>query len=216
MSIRQPLIIVVLLFVLFSCKEKGKNADKPAPVSKDTISPDSLKNPNADLAVNPYTSIDISPMDMSYYPVDYPKLKMANKDVPPPVARVIYSRPHLGGRKLFHDVLQYGENWRLGANEATEIDFYREVTIDNKKVKPGRYVLYCVLGADKWTMVLNSNIDSWGLKQDSTKDVFRFDMPVTHNNPELEFFTMVFEKTSTGADLVMAWDDVLARMPIGF
>jgi hypothetical protein len=213
-SIRQQSIIILFLFVLFSCKEKEKEAEKPASVKTDTTRHDSLAIGNG--MANPYTSIDISQMDMSYYPVDYPKLKMANKNIPPPVARVIYSRPHLGGRNLFHDVLQYGENWRLGANEATEIDFYREVTLGDKKIRPGRYVLYCVLGPDKWTMVLNSNIDSWGLKQDSTKDVHRFDVPVTHNNSELEYFTMVFEKTSTGADLIIAWDDVMARMPIKF
>ena len=83
---------------------------------------------------------DVSPMDMSYFPVNYPKLKMAKLVSQPPVMRLIYSRPHLQGRELFHDVLRYGEYWRLGANEATEIEFFRDVTIQNKRIHPGRYV----------------------------------------------------------------------------
>jgi hypothetical protein len=209
--IRQQLAILTLVFFLFSCKEKEKQTvvtNKPAKDSVTNVIPDST--------ANAYASIDISPMDISYYPVDYPKLKMANNTAQPPVARVIYSRPHLQGRELFHDVLKYGGRWRLGANESTEIDFFRDVTIQGKKIKAGRYILYCILDPAAWTIVVNSNIDSWGLKQDTTKDIQRFEVPVTHSNPQLEYFTMVFSKTNTGADLIMAWGDVVVKLPVDF
>jgi Protein of unknown function (DUF2911) len=209
--IRQQLAILTWVIFLFSCKEKEKQPDV-------TISPakDSVEKTKPDTASNPYVMVDISPMDMSYYPADYPKLKMARQTTQPPVARVIYSRPHLQGRELFHDVLKYGENWRLGANESTEIDFFRDVMIQGKKIKAGRYILYCILGPAAWTIVINSNIDTWGLQQDSAKDIQRFEIPVTHGNPSLEYLTMVFAKTATGADLIMAWDDVLAKLPVNF
>jgi hypothetical protein len=209
--IRQQLTIAVLVVLLFSCKEKEKQtvvANKPVKDSVTNVIPDST--------ANTYAAVDISPMDMSYYPADYPKLKMTTNITQPPVARVIYSRPHLQGRELFHDVLKYGEHWRLGANESTEIDFFRDVTIQGKKIKAGRYILYCILGPATWSIVVNSNIDSWGLQQDTTKDVQRFEIPVTHGNPQLEYFTMVFAKTNSGAELVMAWDDVVAKLPIDF
>jgi hypothetical protein len=131
---------------------------------------------------------------------------------------VIYSRPHLGGRHLFDNLLKYGEPWRLGANEATEIQFYRDVTILDKKIKAGRYVLYCIPEKENWTIVLNSHVDSWGLKQEMSKDVQRFKVPVQHDHggPSLEYFTIVFEKTAGGADLIMAWGDVVCRLPIQF
>ena len=77
-------------------------------------------------------------------------------------------------------------------------------------------MLYCVPYEDKWTIVFNSNIDSWGLKIDPSKDLSRFDVRITTNNPSLEYFTMVFEKTDRGADLLMGWDTILARLPIEF
>jgi len=141
---------------------------------------------------------------------------MANPAIGAPVARVIYSRPHLGGRTLFGGVLKYGETWRLGANEATEIQFYKDVKIQNRRIPAGRYTLYCVLAEDKWTIAINSAIDTWGLKQDSTRDVARFEIPVTTGNIKLEYFTIVFEKSDKGAELVFGWDDVIARLPIEF
>ena len=155
-------------------------------------------------------------MDMSYFPVDYPKLKMANANIPPPVIRLIYSRPHLQRRALFNGILKYDEPWRLGANEASEITFYKPVSIQGKKIPAGRYIIYGIPHADKWTIILNSNIDSWGLKQDSSKDVGRFEIPILTNDVTLEYFTMVFEKTDSGADLVIAWADIVARLPIRF
>ena len=87
------------------------------------------------------STLDSSPLDMSYYPVDYPVLKIQDKVNEPLIARVVYSRPQKRGRKLFGDLVAYGQVWRLGANEATEIEFFRDVRIDNKTVKKGRYTL---------------------------------------------------------------------------
>jgi hypothetical protein len=41
-------------------------------------------------------------------------------------------------------------------------------------------------------------------------------IPVNTIAGSIEYFTMVFEKTDTGADLLMAWDNAEARLPIGF
>src|SRR6202012_1966682 len=75
------------------------------------------------------STLDNSPLDMTYYPADYPVLKIQDKVTEPLIARVVYSRPQKRGRKLFGDLIQYGEIWRLGANEATEIEFFQDVKI---------------------------------------------------------------------------------------
>ena len=63
--------------------------------------------------------LDKSPMDMSYYPVDYPILKIQYKSDAPLVARVIYGRPQKNDRNIFGDLVPYDMVWRMGANEAT-------------------------------------------------------------------------------------------------
>ncbi len=211
MRISVLLLWVCLLFL--SCASKKENNNT---IAKESIKKDSATTVKPEKSVNPYTQVDVSPMDICYYPVDYPKLKISKAVTTPPLARVVYSRPHLQGRKLFHDVLKYGEPWRLGANEATELDLYADASIQGKKIKAGRYILYCIPGQNEWTIVLNSNIDSWGLQQDASKDIFRFIVPVRQTNSSLEFFTMLFQQTPAGADLLMAWDNVEAKLPLTF
>ena len=211
-KLKQHLALFVFLVLVIACKQKQKEE----PVEQKVKAPDTLINQQPEIAANTYASVDVSPMDMSYFPVDYPKIKMANANVPPPVIRLIYSRPQLQRRALFNGILKYDEPWRLGANEASEITFYKNVTIQGKKIKAGRYIIYGIPHHDKWTIILNSNIDTWGLKQDTTKDMVRFEIPISTNGTSLEYFTMVFEKTDTGANLVIAWSDIVAKLPIDF
>jgi hypothetical protein len=206
-------ILCCSLFLL-SCSNGNDETNKTpvAAESKDSTPPNRPDRPSP----NPYTGVDVSPMDMAYYPIDYPKLKMAHELTTPPMARVIYSRPHLQGRHIFHEVLKYDEPWRLGANEATELALYKDVTIQDKKIKAGRYTLYCIPHPDNWTIAINNNIDTWGLEPDSTKDVARFVVPVVKTQNSLEYFTMIFEKKENEALLLMAWDDVEVRLPFRF
>ncbi|MET0394671.1 MAG: DUF2911 domain-containing protein [Chitinophagaceae bacterium] len=210
MQIHKPLLPLLALLLAFGCRENKAPVSGTPALRPDTM----MAQPSA--AANSYPNVDISPMDMSYFPVDYTKLRMADSIVEPPVARVIYSRPHLQRRHLFRDLLRYDEPWRLGANESTEIDLYRPVTIQGQKITPGRYILYCIPHTDSWTIVFNSNIDTWGLRQDTAKDMYRFRVPITTDNPSQEYFTMVFEKTAGGADLVIAWDNIVTKLPLEF
>lgn len=210
----KKLSLYLFLAVLFvSCGGNNEKEKKSAPVKQGDSLP-VLKLPP--VKENPYVTVDVSPMDMSYYPVNYMKTKMASLTMQPPLARVIYSRPHLQGRHIFHEVLKYGQPWRLGANEATELDLYSDATIQGKKVKAGRYVLYCIPQENEWTIVLNGYIDSWGLKQEPSLDIDKFTIPVTQTNNLLEYFTMVFLGKDKQAELLMAWDNVEARLPISF
>lgn len=210
-GIHQLLGFVLLLTAATACDQKAP------PNNKVTISPST--NPatttsQAELALP--LGVDKSPMDMCYYPVDYPKLKMADQANEPLVARVIYSRPQKNGRQIFGSVLKYGEPWRLGANEATEIEFFKDVKITNKSVAKGRYVLYCIPFEDRWKLVLNTDLYVWGLKIDAAKDVQSFEIPVAKTNFPFEVFTMEFEKAEKGMHLIMEWDSIRATLPITY
>jgi hypothetical protein len=162
-----------------------------------------------------YSSIDKSPMDASYYPVNYPILKIQDKATEPLVARVIYSRPQKNGRVVFGELVEYGKVWRMGANEATEIDFYKDVKINGKKIKKGRYTLYALVNPDKWTIILNSETDTWGaFKYDAKKDIARIDVPVTKNTEQVEALAIQFEKDGAGFNMLVAWDELLVKLPI--
>ena len=161
--------------------------------------------------------VDKSPMDMSYCPNNYPSLRIQDKANEPLVARVIYSRPQKSGRVIFGGLVEYGKVWRLGANEATEIEFFKHVRIGGKKIARGRYTLYALVNETSWTLIVNKETDIWGaFKYDIKKDVVRVEVPVQKNDEIIESLAMAFEKTITGADLVIAWDNVKVLLPIIF
>ena len=200
----------ILFFILFhSCVQQENSNSAPRPLPTDSLQQN-----------NPYVKDDVSPMDMSWYPVDYPIEKMKGNDTLKLIARVTYGRPHKKGRQIFGDndksLCIYGKPWRLGANEATEITLFENVSIAGKNIDKGTYVMYCVPHSDRWTIILNSNLYTWGLHTDDSKDVFKTDVPVMQQTPAVENFTMVFQDADTGADLVMAWDNIKVSMPVTF
>jgi len=196
---------------LISCNDTD-TARSSNSTSKPKLLPKDSTIVNGEMA-NPYVPVDVSPMDMAWLPVDYPK-QTTGKSIP--VARIIYSRPHKQGRKIFGNLVKYGERWRLGANEATEIELFIPITIQGKTVPKGRYILYCIPETNSWTIVFNSNLFSWGLTLDPSKDLYRFTIPAEVKNQSVEYFSMVFQPSDSGADLVMAWDNVEARLPIQY
>lgn len=207
-------ILLSIITLSVSCNQKTANENKQPEKKK---VPDSISRILPVQPVNPYSPVDVSPMDMTYFPADYPKLKMTGHVMNmQPFARVIYSRPHLQGRHIFLEVLKYGEPWRLGANEATELELYKDAVINGKTIKAGRYTLYCIPQPKEWAIVFNSNTDSWGLQQDVAKDIARFTVPVKETKNSLEYYTMIFEGTGNTASLLMAWDNVEVRLPFTF
>src|SRR5450432_1773825 len=162
--------------------------------------------------------LDKSPMDMCYFPVDFPLQKVAHKSDAPLIARVFYGRPQKNARSIFGDLVPYDMIWRVGANEATEIEFYRDVKINGKKLSKGRYTLYAIPTAEKWTLVLNKETDTWGaFGYDEKKDVLRTDVKVLTMPDPIEVFTICFEGTDKNkTNLMIGWDNQEVRMPINW
>lgn len=164
-----------------------------------------------------FAPLDKSPLDVIYYPVNYPVLKIQDRASEPLAARLIYSRPQKGGRSIFGDLVSYGETWRLGANEATELELFTDAKVDGKKIAKGRYSLFAIPEKDRWTLIFNRETDTWGaFKYDATKDVLRVTIPTEKLTAAAEAFSAVFVKTDGGANLVFAWDDVMATLPFSF
>ena len=161
--------------------------------------------------------LDKSTMDMSYYPVNHPILKLQGKATEPLMARVIYSRPMRSGRKIIGNLMEYGKVWRMGANESTEIEFFRDGRIGEKTVKKGRYTLYAIPDSDNWTIAVNRETDTWGAFQyDPSKDVLRYQVKPGKSKEPIEAFTICFDGSGRLANLNILWDDFHLVIPIRF
>jgi hypothetical protein len=185
-----------------------------AGIAQNSVAPSSAPTPATALK---FTPLDKSPMDMAYYPANYPVLKIQDKATEPLVARVIYSRPQKEGRNIFGELVEYGKIWRFGANEATEIELFREVRMGDKRLPKGRYSIYAIPTETKWTIIFNRDTDSWGaFKYDEKKDVLRLDVPVQNSGTTVDPFTIMFNKATGGAEMVIAWDNSMVTVPMAF
>lgn len=157
---------------------------------------------------------DSSPADVVYFPLNSAKQKdMSQK----PVIRVLYSRPHKKGRDIFGVLEQYGKVWRTGANESTEIKFYKPVIVGGKNIPAGTYSLFTIPQKDSWTMIINRQTDKWGaFMYDENQDIVRVKVPVKKQEAVIETFSITFAPVTGGANLVLGWDHTVAALPIKF
>ena len=149
-----------------------------------------------------FNGLDKSPMDAAIY--------RTNRNSPP-VAKVIYSRPQLNGRPL-SSLAPKGRVWRTGANESSEITFYKDVTIGGDSVKAGTYTLFTIPGESEWTIIINSDANTWGaFSYNEGNDVVRVKGKVTTSNKSLEAFSIDFSDDGT---MHMGWGTVRVAVPM--
>lgn len=132
---------------------------------------------------------------------------------------VAYCQPYKKGRTIFGEgkdaLLQYGKYWRLGANEATEITFSKNINFAGKPVNAGTYRMYAVPGASSWHVALNSELGKWGaMEPNYALDIIKVEVPVGTAPSEVEQFTIDFSPGSAGVDMTFAWDKTMVSVPI--
>ncbi len=150
-----------------------------------------------------FAKLDRSPMDAATYPTSY---KTSDK-----LVKVIYSRPQLKGRSL-NTLAPSGKVWRTGANEAANIIFYKDMNFGGKPVKAGTYALFTIPGDNQWTIILNSDINTWGAySYNKAKDVLRFKASTGKDETSLEAFSIAFGEDKT---MYLGWDTLRVSIPI--
>jgi hypothetical protein len=145
---------------------------------------------------------------------------------------VVYGRPYKRGRNNIFGtkdsgaLVPYGERWRTGANEATEITVTKDVLVAGKRLPAGTYSLFTTPGADTWSVHFNSRLglDGLGVFADNKftpvdlapTDVLTVTAKATQlpESNEVDQFTIEFAPTSAGADLVLRWIRTEVRVPI--
>jgi hypothetical protein len=131
--------------------------------------------------------------------------------------KVVYSQPIKRGRQIFGGLVPYGQVWRTGANEATEITITKDVLLNNQVLRAGTYSLFTIPNSDKWTIIINSDVGLWGSYNYSQKlDVMRFDVPVDANAELTEALNISFDAKNEVANLLIRWDIVKITIPLKF
>lgn len=146
--------------------------------------------------------------------------------------RVVYSRPYKRGRdNIFGSeesgaLVPFGKIWRTGANEATEITVTRDVSIAGQTLQAGTYSLFTTPGSESWKIHFNGALGLSGTGffdsetgkftqiDLSTADVLTVEATVNELAEEVDQFTISFEKTDTGAEMVLRWIQTEVKVPV--
>lgn len=160
---------------------------------------------NNTIEAQDFSNLDQSPHDIVYFRV--------NKILPPTI-KVLYGRPQKKGREVFGDLVPYNKIWGVGANESTEIKFYKDVVFGDQKVSAGTYVLYAIPNKNEWTLILSSNLDVWGTYEyDEKYDIARIHVKVRQAE-SVEAFSIGFKDKKKYIRMTLAWDTTRVSVPI--
>ena len=127
-----------------------------------------------------------------------------------------YSRPAVKGRKVYGDLVPFGNVWRTGANSATTLTFSDDVNIGGKDIKAGKYGLLSIPGASEWTLIITKdvNVNAPSLYKPEN-DVVRVMARAVQIPMSIENFTIQFANiTNSTCELQLMWENTVVVLPI--
>lgn len=131
--------------------------------------------------------------------------------------KITYCQPQRKGRKVFGGIVPFGQIWRTGANETTELTTTRDIEIHGQVLRAGTYSLFTIPGPEEWTFIINSDVGMWGAyNYNRQKDVYRFPVPIEKTDKVYDAFTIEFDHRNQVADLILVWDTTRISIPIRF
>jgi len=123
---------------------------------------------------------------------------------------ISYSSPAVKGRQIWGSLVPYDKVWRAGANEATIFETEKDIMVEGKPLKAGKYSLYAIPGEKEWTIIFNSQTGQWGIKmdgsttEDSSKDVLRVKVKPQKTKTMQERLTYRVDKNG----FALVWENV--------
>jgi len=124
---------------------------------------------------------------------------------------VDYSSPRAKGRKIFGDLVPYGEVWRTGANEATTFVTTANLKARNLAIPPGNYTIFTIPNQGKWTLIINKKTGEWGIPYKYESDELgRVDMKVSQAPSMVENFTISFDQMGNSCTMNISWENTKA------
>jgi len=123
---------------------------------------------------------------------------------------VHYSQPSMRHRKIFGELVPYGEVWRTGANEATTFEVNRDVKVEGQALKAGKYGLFTVPGENEWTIIFNKTVKWGAYSYKKEDDVLRVTVKPTKTAAPVEAFNISVGKN----DVVIKWENTSAAFKV--
>lgn len=121
--------------------------------------------------------------------------------------KIDYSSPGVKGRKVWGELVPFGEIWRTGANEATTITFSDVVKINGSELPAGTYGIHTIPNESEWEFIFSKDtkVDG-GSNFNKEKEVLRVKAkPEEHHF--MERMTFLFTNvTDNSVNVNLMWD----------
>jgi Protein of unknown function (DUF2911) len=128
---------------------------------------------------------------------------------------VDYSSPRMRGRKIFGELVPYGEPWRVGANDATSFVIDANVKVGGKDVPAGSYTLFALPNPDSWQLIISKQTGEWGIPYPGAEyDFARVPVKVSKLPSPVEDFTISFDSSGGVCTMRLDWETTRASVAI--
>ena len=119
-----------------------------------------------------------------------------------------YGRPAIKGRKVFGELVPFGQVWRAGANSATKITFEQSIDFGGKVVPAGTYGVFVIPQEKEWKIILNKDANQWGAySYDERLNIIDITVPTQKLTEAQEVFEIALNpKDENNVDMVFKWD----------
>ena len=126
---------------------------------------------------------------------------------------IVYHRPNIKGRKVWGELVPYGQVWRSGANENTIFEISRDVTINGQSLPAGKYGFHTIPNKDEWVLIFNKVNNAWGsFTYDEKQDALRVKVAPKKSGEMRESLAYEFDNvTNRTAQVVLSWENL--RVP---
>jgi len=120
-----------------------------------------------------------------------------------------YHRPAVNKRKVWGELVPYGEVWRAGANENTTFTVSSPVKVEGKALAAGTYGLHVIPTEKEWTIVFSKMSNAWGsFTYDPKEDALRVAVtPMKAPFEERLSYTFA-DPSNRGTTLLLRWEEM--------
>lgn len=125
-----------------------------------------------------------------------------------------YASPSMRGRKIFGELVPFGQVWRAGANSATAFHTDADLMIGTLSVPKGDYTLYAIPAEKEWTLVVNKQTGQWGTVYSEGQDLGRTKMAVKAAPAAIESFKITLSGSGKAGTLQMEWENTIATVAV--
>ena len=190
MKLRILLTLLLGTTLFMSCKQDKKETKKiPEQLQTETTSKPSKKT------LSPHTST-LAMIGDAHIHIDY-------------------SSPGVRDRIIFGGLLAYDQVWQAGAHNATWVETNKDLTIEGKELKAGKYGFFVIPNEEEWTIIFNTNWNQHGKDEyDEKDDVLQFKVTPKISEEVQEHLEYKIVRTSdTSGIMSLSWEKVVVEFP---